>query len=121
MVMSWMINTMINDIQENFLLYRTAKAIWDVDRETYANFENTLELFEIEVTLHDLHQEDLSVTQYFNILTRHWQQLDMFEVHAWKCSDDSVIQEDCGAKAGIQISYQSQQKSGRSQRKSNEF
>ncbi|KAL5543049.1 hypothetical protein UlMin_010759 [Ulmus minor] len=32
---------------------------------------------------------ELTVTQYFNILTRYWQQLDMFEIHSWKCFNDS--------------------------------
>ena len=72
MAMSWLINSMTNEIGENFLLYGTAKEIWDAVRETYSSSENTLELFEIEAALHDLRQGDLTVTQYFNTLTRHW-------------------------------------------------
>ena len=71
MVMSWLINSMNTDIGENFLFYGTAKEIWDAARETYSNYENTSEIFEIEATLHDLRQGDLSVTQYFNILSHH--------------------------------------------------
>lgn len=70
MVMSWLINSTNNDIGENFLLYKTAKEIWDAVRETYSDNENTTKLFEVEGFLHDLRQEDLSVTQYFNLLTR---------------------------------------------------
>jgi hypothetical protein len=59
--------------------------IWDTTRdttrETYSSSENTSELFEIEAVLHDLHQGDLSVTQYFNTLSCHWQHLGMFEIH----------------------------------------
>ena len=90
MVMSWLINSMTNDIGENFLLYGTAQEIWDVARKTYSNNENTAELFEIETILHDLRQGDLSVTQYFNVLTRHWQHLDMFEETKWSCSKDEI-------------------------------
>ena len=32
---------MTNEIGENFLLYGTAKKIWDAARETYSSFENT--------------------------------------------------------------------------------
>ncbi|KAM7461081.1 hypothetical protein LguiA_029202 [Lonicera macranthoides] len=32
MVMSWLINSMNNDIGENFLLYETTKEIWDAAR-----------------------------------------------------------------------------------------
>ena len=41
MVMSWLINSMNNNIGENFLLYGTAKEIWDVAREMYSSSENT--------------------------------------------------------------------------------
>ena len=48
MVMSWLINSMNNDIGENFLLYRTAREIWEATKEACSNNENTSELFEIE-------------------------------------------------------------------------
>ncbi|EXB76298.1 MLO-like protein 11 [Morus notabilis] len=73
MVMSWLINSMTNEIRENFLLYGTAKEIWDAAKETYSNFDNSSELFSVESILHDRRQGDLSVTQYFNTLTRNWQ------------------------------------------------
>ncbi|RVW53418.1 hypothetical protein CK203_085002 [Vitis vinifera] len=63
MIMSWLINSMNNDIGENFLLFGTAKDIWDAAKETYSSSENTSELF---------------------------QQLDLFETHSWKCSDDAA-------------------------------
>ncbi|RVW69709.1 hypothetical protein CK203_060610 [Vitis vinifera] len=66
MIMSWLINSMNNDIGENFLLFGTAKDIWDAAKETYSSSENTSELF------------------------RYWQQLDLFETHSWKCSDDAA-------------------------------
>lgn len=39
MVMSWLINSMTNDIGENFLLYNTAKEIWEAVKETYSTNE----------------------------------------------------------------------------------
>ena len=74
------------EIGENFLLYETAQEIWDAVKETYSNSDNTSELFSIESTLHDLRQEDLTVTQHFNTLTKNWQQLDVFDSHEWKCA-----------------------------------
>jgi hypothetical protein len=91
MVMSWLINSMTNEIGENFLLYGTAKEIWEAARETYSSSENTSELFEIEAVLHDLRQGELSITQYFNTLCRHWQHLDMFEIHSWNCPKDTIL------------------------------
>ncbi|XP_073119738.1 uncharacterized protein [Henckelia pumila] len=60
-------------------------------KETYSDSENTSETFEIEAALHDLRQGDLSVTQYFNTLSRHWQQLDLLEVHSWTCPNDTEL------------------------------
>ncbi|RVX10632.1 hypothetical protein CK203_016941 [Vitis vinifera] len=81
---------MTNDIGENFLLYGTAKEIWDAAKETYSNNENTSELFEVESVLHDFRQGELTVTQYFNTLNRYWQQLDLFEEHNWSCPGDRI-------------------------------
>ncbi|RVW50746.1 Retrovirus-related Pol polyprotein from transposon RE1 [Vitis vinifera] len=46
--------------------------------------------FQVESALHDFRQGEQSVTQYYNTLTRYWQQLDLFETHSWKCSDDAA-------------------------------
>nr|CAN64661.1 hypothetical protein VITISV_034785 [Vitis vinifera] len=45
MIMSWLINSMNNDIGENFLLFGTTKDIWDATKETYSSSKNTSELF----------------------------------------------------------------------------
>ena len=90
LVMSWLINSMTTEVGENFLLFRTAKEIWEAARETYSSTENSSELFEIETRLYDLRQGESSVTQYFNNLTRYWLQLDMYEIYSWKCSNDSA-------------------------------
>ncbi|KAL5553898.1 hypothetical protein UlMin_041299 [Ulmus minor] len=96
MVMSWLINSMTTEVGESFLLYKTTKEIWEIARETYSSLENTSKLFEIETRLHDLRQGELTVTQFFNILTQYWQQLDMFEIHSWKCSNDFALYKKIG-------------------------
>ncbi|KAH7567938.1 hypothetical protein JRO89_XS07G0193700 [Xanthoceras sorbifolium] len=58
MIMSWLVNSMIIEIGENFLLYCTAKEIWDAAKETYSNKNNSSELMAIEGVLHDLWQGD---------------------------------------------------------------
>ena len=44
MLMPWLINSMNNEIGENFLLYETTKEILNVTREIYSSSENTFEL-----------------------------------------------------------------------------
>ena len=65
MVMSWLLNSMANETRENFMCYKTAKEIWDLARVTYSNVDNTSRIFEIKNRLHDLHQGESNVTDYF--------------------------------------------------------
>ena len=91
MVMSCLVNSMTTDIGENFLSFDTAKEIWDMAKETFSDKENTSEIIQIEGILHDLRQDNLTVTEYFNTLTRLWRQLDTFEVHNWTCVTDGLL------------------------------
>ncbi|RVW35969.1 Retrovirus-related Pol polyprotein from transposon TNT 1-94 [Vitis vinifera] len=91
MVMSWLVNSMTVDIGENFLSFDTAKEIWDTAKETFSYKENTSEIIQIEGILHDLCQGNLTVTEYFNTLTRLWRQLDTFEIHNWNCVTDGFL------------------------------
>ena len=90
MVMSWLINSMTNEVGEDFMFYKTAKEIWDEAKISYSDKDNASEVYEIKSFLHDLRQGDLTVTQYFNALTKRWQQLDVFEKIEWSCSEDAV-------------------------------
>ncbi|KAL5744397.1 hypothetical protein ACOSQ2_027513 [Xanthoceras sorbifolium] len=33
----------------------------------------------------------MSVTQFYNTLTKYWQQIDAFEKHKWKCANDGLL------------------------------
>ena len=79
MVMSWLQNSMTNETDENFMYYKTAKEIWDATQITYSNGDNTSAVFAIKGLLHDLRQGDSTTTEYFNKLSRYWQQLDLLE------------------------------------------
>nr|CAN83808.1 hypothetical protein VITISV_026963 [Vitis vinifera] len=81
MVMSWLINSMTNDIGENFMYYGTAKEIWDATRETYSNIDNTSTIFEIKSILQDLRQE---IQLLPNIL------ISLHEL-VWKCPEDGLL------------------------------
>ena len=103
MVMSWLIDSMNNAIGRIFLLYTTAK-VWDETKKVYLSNENTTKLFERESVLQDLHQGDLQVTQYFNLLTRYWQLL-MYETHDWNCLTNGTNPERLLKREGSRSSY----------------
>ncbi|RVW92734.1 hypothetical protein CK203_042632 [Vitis vinifera] len=67
--------------------------IWDAARETYSNSENTSEIFEIEATIHNFRQGDISVTQYFNFFLIIGQYLDMFEVTPGSALKHCIVSE----------------------------
>ncbi|GAV70419.1 UBN2_3 domain-containing protein, partial [Cephalotus follicularis] len=89
MVMSWLLNSMTNEMGENLMYYQTAKVIWDATRETYSNKDNMSAIFEIKGILIDLTQGEMTITDYFNALIRYWQQLDMLEDIKWHCPEDN--------------------------------
>ena len=39
-LMFWLINSMNTEVGENFLLYKTAKEMWDAAKDTYSNTDN---------------------------------------------------------------------------------
>lgn len=49
--MSWLLNTMTNEIGEKFIYYDTAKDMWNAVKETYSNVDNTFAIFEIKSIL----------------------------------------------------------------------
>lgn len=89
LVMSWLINAMDTEIGQNFLFYDTAHEIWMAAKETYSDSDNTADLFDIKGALHDLRQGEMTVTHYYNTLSRFWQQLDVFETMDWECLRDA--------------------------------
>ncbi|RVW63732.1 hypothetical protein CK203_052770 [Vitis vinifera] len=60
MVMTWLVNSMEEDISSNYMCYPTAQELWEND----------------------------NVTKYFNSLKRIWQDLDLFNTYEWKSAEN---------------------------------
>lgn len=80
---------MNNDVSENFLLYKTTQEIWEAANHILI-MKTQLNPSRFDGMLDDLRQREFTVTQYFNLLTRYWQQLDMFESNDWSCPTDAA-------------------------------
>ncbi|RVW29625.1 hypothetical protein CK203_100964 [Vitis vinifera] len=61
MVMTWLVNSMEEDISSNYMCYPTTRAL-----------------------------ENDNVTKYFNSLKRIWQDLDLFNTYEWKYAEDGL-------------------------------
>ena len=77
-VMAWLINSMECHISRTYLLFKTAKDMWDAVKENYSDLGNASQVFEIKLKLKDIQQGTLEVTHYYNNLKIVWQELDMY-------------------------------------------
>ena len=71
---------MESKIGENYVLYATAKPIWDVVSQSYSDLEDSSHMFALRNRARNLGQEDAFVTDYFHSLARLWQEMDYFNI-----------------------------------------
>jgi len=85
-VMAWLVNSMEPKGGRTYLFYKTASEIWSVVQEIYSNLANTTQCFQVRSTIRSTKQGNNSVTEYYNILTELWQEMDLFHEITWECS-----------------------------------
>lgn len=88
-VMTWLVNSMDEDISSNYLCYSTATKLWDNMNQMYYNLGNQSQVYELTLKLGEIRQRKDSVTKYFNSLKRLWQDLDLFNDYRWKSTEDA--------------------------------
>ena len=81
MVMTWLVNSMEEDISSNYMCYPTAKELWDNVNQMYSDLENQSQIFELNLKLSDIKQGEDTITKYFTSLKRIWQDLDLFDTY----------------------------------------
>ena len=91
LVMSWLIHSMDSRLGELYLLYPTAKAIWDARKLAYSDLEDSSQMFALRTKARNLRQDEGSVTSYFHSLSRLWQELDLFQQQNWHDPADAEI------------------------------
>ncbi|KAL7593058.1 hypothetical protein Lser_V15G32577 [Lactuca serriola] len=90
-VMAWLVNSMNPNIGRTYLYYNTAHEIWKAVQEMYSDLENTSQCFEIRSALRSTNQGGRSVTEYYNVLTELWQEMDVFYHINWSCPQDGTL------------------------------
>ena len=91
LVMTWLIQSMESQVAEIYLLYPTAKAIWEGIMRSFSDLEDSSQMFFLRTRARNLRQETSSVTTYFHSLTRLWQELDLFQNQQWHDVKDVEI------------------------------
>lgn len=88
MVMTWLVNSMEEEISSNYMCYPTAQELWENVNQMYSDLGNQSQIFELTIKLGEIRQGEDNVTRYFNSLKRMWQDLDLFDTYEWKSADD---------------------------------
>ena len=84
MVMTWLVNSMEEEISSNYMCYPTAQELWENLNQIYFDLGNQSQIFELTLKLGEIRQGENNVTKYFNSLKRIWQDLDLFNTYEWK-------------------------------------
>ncbi|KAG6521029.1 hypothetical protein ZIOFF_018095 [Zingiber officinale] len=88
MVMTWLVNSMEEEIGANYMCFPTAYELWENINQMYSDLGNQSQIFELTLKLGELRQGEEPVTKYFNSLKRIWQDLDLFDAYEWKNVED---------------------------------
>ena len=88
MVMTWLVNSMEEEISSNYMCYHTAKELWDNVNLMYSDLGNQSQVYELTLKLGEIRQGENNVTKYFNSLKGLWQDLDLFNHYEWKSTED---------------------------------
>lgn len=91
MVISWLINSMEQEIGKTYMFLPTAKDVWESVKETYSDMEDQSQMLELNTKIWKLQQGNRSLTSYYNEMVSLWQEVDLFEEEAWKCSEDASM------------------------------
>ena len=51
MVMTWLVNSMEEEISSNYMCYHTAKELWENVNQMYSNFGNQSQVYELTLKL----------------------------------------------------------------------
>eukprot|EP00261_Vitis_vinifera_P032129 XP_019073372.1 PREDICTED: uncharacterized protein LOC104877926 [Vitis vinifera] len=90
MVMTWLVNSMEEDISSNYMCSPTAQELWENVNQMYSDLGNQSQIFELTLKLGEIQQGEDNVTKYFNSLKRIWQDLDLFNTYEWKSAENGL-------------------------------
>ena len=87
-VMSWLVNSIIENIHNTCLYFTIAKELWDYLHLAYFDRDNSGQLYELRNQARLFNQGDKDVTTYFTYLYKLWQELDLFYSCIMECPTD---------------------------------
>lgn len=92
LIMSWLWNSMILEINDIVMFLSTAKEIWEYVKIIYSKVNDDAQIYEIRIKVAGTKQGTWSITEYTNLLQILWEELDHYQCIQMKCSEDAAIQ-----------------------------
>ncbi|XP_010247565.1 PREDICTED: uncharacterized protein LOC104590549 [Nelumbo nucifera] len=90
LVMTWLCNSILPHISQNYLWTKTAKEIWDSMKETYSQPLNVARAYELKCEVKNLKQRERPVSVYFATLKSLWHEIDHLETIEWESQKDAA-------------------------------
>ncbi|KAJ1432878.1 gag-polypeptide of LTR copia-type [Sesbania bispinosa] len=91
MIMTWLWNSMIPEINDTCMFLKLAKEIWEAVEQTYSKDKDVAQIYKVKVKTMGAKQGNKSVTEYANQLKSLWVELDRYRFIKTRCSEDSTI------------------------------
>lgn len=92
---SWLVNSILPNLQQNILYKETTAEVWKLLREHYATVDR-VRFFDLQHELYQLKQDNLSVTDFFTDLSGLWEELENYRpmpecTCAIRCICESIV------------------------------
>jgi hypothetical protein len=81
LVMSWILNSMEQNLAEIFSYSASAYDFWNVIRDIYGNQSNAAQIFQIHREIANLHQDNKPFVQLLGNLKSLWNELEIYHPH----------------------------------------
>ncbi|KAI5409345.1 hypothetical protein KIW84_054954 [Lathyrus oleraceus] len=87
----WLVCSMETGICKPYMFLPSAKDVWEVDKKTYSDTQNSFQIFGLKSKLWHAKQGNRSAIAYYNEMLTLWQELDLCYDDNWRCTEDSVL------------------------------
>ncbi|KAI4348678.1 hypothetical protein L6164_009374 [Bauhinia variegata] len=92
-IMTWLLNSMKLEISQNFMFLETSKQIWETAKKTYSKAQDAAVVYELKTRIAYTRQGNLFVTEYYNLLTNLWQEMDLYRKLKLSEGTQAILQE----------------------------
>lgn len=87
-VRTWILSS-VTDGQLKYIVRKSsAREMWLILEEMYSEKSNPVNLYDLEVAIHDTKQGTHSVCEYYRALRALWEEQDSFDIKDWDTVDD---------------------------------